>query len=370
MSELLKDQFGPEISREIARALREVWAPFPSVAFERDVLDGYAPLGLMARAAKIAAGLRRHLPSDYEAALEILLQSLGPRLEKNEGYGPMPFFHLPHTTFVAEYGLGHFEASMRAQYELTQLFTAEFSIRPFLVHHKEATLERLSEWAGDPNVHVRRLVSEGTRPRLPWASRLRDFQKDPGPGLALLERLKDDPELYVRRSVANHLNDIGKDHPDVLVATAASWLEGASPERAWIVRHALRTAVKRCEPAALRVLGYGREAHLEVENAAVSPARARMGGEVTLSFDLVNRGQGVERVMADFEIHFVKANGKPSPKVFKIKALEIGSGERVSLAKRVSLAEMTTRKHYPGVHRIELLLNGTRRPLGSFELCD
>lgn len=368
MSELLKDQFGPEISRALARALREVWGPFPSDAFERDVLEGYAPLGLMARAAKIAAALRRHLPPDYEAALEILLESLGPQLEKNEGYGPLPFFHLPHTTFVAEYGLGHFEASMRAQYELTQRFTAEFSIRPFLVHHTEATLERLGEWAGDSNVHVRRLVSEGTRPRLPWASRLRAFQKDPRPGLALLERLKDDPELYVRRSVANHLNDIGKDHPGVLVETAERWLDGASPERAWIVSHALRTAVKRCEPAALRVLGYGPEARLQVENAVVSPARARIGGAVTLSFDLVNRGTEPRRVMADFEIYFVKANGKNRPKVFKIRALTLAPGERVSLGKKVSLAEMTTRKHYPGEHRIGVLLNGTRQPLGSFEL--
>lgn len=368
MSELLKDKFGPEVAREIARAIRGVWASFPSAAFMREVLQGYEALGLMARAAKIAAALRHYLPAAYEEAVAVLLHSIGPKLDKNEGYGAVPFFYLPHTSFVAAYGLEYFEASMRAQYELTQRFTAEFSIRPFLIRHRDATLERLQQWTGDSNVHVRRLVSEGTRPRLPWASRLREFQRDPRPCLALLERLKDDPELYVRRSVANHLNDIGKDHPNVLVETASQWLVGASPERAWIVRHALRSAVKRCEPMALRVLGYGKGTRLRLENGSVTPASASVGGSVELSFELINAGVRIERVLVDFQIHFMKANGKASPKVFKLRALEIQPGGRVWLGKRVSLAAMTTRKHYPGIQRIEVLLNGEAQSLGSFEI--
>jgi 3-methyladenine DNA glycosylase AlkC len=368
LSELLKDQFGIEVAHIIAGSLSNVWTAFPSSAFIGDVVAGYETLALLARAAKIAAALRRHLPSDYEEALAILLQSLGPRLDKTDGYGPVPFFYLPHTTFVGAYGLGHFEASMNAQYELTQRFTAEFSIRPFLEHHTEAALERLSHWAGDPNVHVRRLVSEGTRPRLPWAPRLRVFQNNPRPCLALLERLKDDPELYVRRSVANHLNDIGKDHPELLVETAERWQQGASPERTWIVRHALRSAVKRCEPGALRLLGYEKKTRLSVENASVSPERALCGDAVVLSFELANNGEAAERVMVDFRIFFVKANGRVSPKVFKLKVLEVPAGGRVLLQKKVSLAEMTTRKHYPGVHRIELLLNGEAREVGAFEI--
>ena len=133
------------------------------------------------------------------------------------------FIYLPHVFFVAKFGVGHFEASMRAQYELTQRFTAEYSIRGFLERYPERTLARLREWAGDANAHVRRLVSEGTRPRLPWAPRLRAFQDDPQPVLELLELLKDDPELYVRRSVANNLNDIGKDNPTALIDTCRHW---------------------------------------------------------------------------------------------------------------------------------------------------
>ena len=162
---------------------------------------------------------------------------------------------------------------MQAQHELTQRFTAEFSIRPFIERHPEATLARLAQWTQDPSPHVRRLVSEGTRPRLPWASRLRDFQRDPAPVLALLERLKDDPELYVRRSVANNLNDIGKDHPDLLADVARRWLQNASPERRWIVRHALRSAIKRAEPGALSALGYGAAPTLAIERVRIEPKR-------------------------------------------------------------------------------------------------
>ena len=367
MSKLLKDQFGPTIPAKIADSIRSVWTPFPSEAFLRDALVDYEPLGLMARGAKIATSLKSHLPLKYECALEILMQSLGPKLEK-EGYGPSPFYYLPHTTFVASYGLGHFEASMRAQYELTQRFTAEFSIRPFLEQHPELTLRRMAHWTEDSNVHVRRLVSEGTRPRLPWAARLRAFQKDPLPVLALLERLKDDPELYVRRSVANNLNDIGKDHPGLLVETASRWLKGASRGRAWIVKHALRTAVKRGDVSALEVLGYKKGTRVEVENATLSPASVCVGGNVTLSFEVVNNGRDTERVVVDFQIQFVKANGKRSAKVFKLRAIELAAGSSVRLNKKVSLAEMTTRKHYPGTHVVEVLLNGAVQSAGSFEL--
>jgi 3-methyladenine DNA glycosylase AlkC len=166
------------------------------------------------------------------------IRSRSERLPRGMG----GFLFLPHVFFVAEYGLEHFETSMRAQYVLTQRFTAEFSIRRYLERHQAATLGPVSrEWSADASEDVRRLVSEGTRPRLPWAPRLRAFQADPRPVLALLERLKDDPSLYVRRSVANNLNDIGKDHPVLLVETATRWMENATEERRWIIRHALRS---------------------------------------------------------------------------------------------------------------------------------
>ncbi len=368
MAEPLKNYFGPEIPKKIAGMISSVMPDFDADGFVRDALDGYDELELTPRGWKIARTLRKYLPEDYEAAIEILLASLGPRIKSLEGNGMAPFLYMPHVFFVAEFGLEHFEASMRAQYELTQRFTAEFSIRAFLDRYPEKTLERLREWTHDPNLHVRRLVSEGTRPLLPWAPRLRRFQKDPAPVLELLELLKDDPELYVRRSVANNLNDIGKDHPKILVETARGWMKDASENREWLVRHALRSAIKRADPGALAILGYEGADNISFNEVSLSPAKPAIGQSVVLSFEVKNDDAKKRRLLIDCRVHFIKANGKTSPKVFKLKTAELAQGESVKIQKSISLAQLTTRKHYPGTHQVEVVLNGVTKPLGAFEL--
>jgi 3-methyladenine DNA glycosylase AlkC len=225
----------------------------------------------------------------------------------------------------------------------------------------------LRDWTQDPSPHVRRLVSEGTRPRLPWAPRLRTFQKDPRPVIELLELLKDDPEPYVRRSVANNLNDIGKDHPQLLTEVAKRWLRDAGAERRWIVGHALRSAVKRADAGALGALGFGGKVTVKPRRVQITPAAPRVGGSVRVEFDLANSSPRTQRVMADLVVHFTKARGTGA-KTFKLRALELKPGESVSLAKKIGLQQLTTRKHYPGVHRVEALLNGQRFPLGKFVL--
>jgi 3-methyladenine DNA glycosylase AlkC len=368
MADALVTQYGPDVPQAIARMIRAVHPGFNARGFVADALRGYDALALMARGKHIAQALHRHLPADYPQAVDILLASLDQPHGRDPELGLASFLYLPHTLFVAAHGLDHFEASMRAQHALTQRFTAEFSIRAFFQTHEAATLARFAQWASDPSEHVRRLVSEGSRPRLPWASRLPSFQKNPAPVLALLERLKDDPALYVRRSVANNLNDIGKDHPELLAATAKHWLKGASQERRWIVQHALRSAVKRGEAGALDVLGFGKSAEAEVTGARITPKRAPMGEKVHIAFGLTNTSAKAQRVLVDFCIHYVKASGKSSAKVFKLKVLDLAPGETARLGKTVSTAEMTTRKHHPGEHRVEVLLNGQASALGAFEL--
>ncbi len=368
MAEPLKNRYGPEIPRRIARMIAQVHPAFPQAAFLRDALDGYEALELMPRGRHIARALRRHLPQEVPAALDILLASLDAP-HGDDSSGPLAsFLFLPHTVYVADYALDHFEAAMRAQHALTQRFTAEFSIRPFIEKHPQRTLAVLRGWARDPSPHVRRLVSEGTRPRLPWAPRLHTLQRDPRPALELLELLKDDPELYVRRSVANHLNDIGKDHPALLNAVAKRWLKGASPERAWIVRHALRSAIKRGDPGALAVSGFGAKAKVSVRKAAVTPQRVPIGGRVNIRFELANRKAAPQRVLADLRVHYAKAGGRTSAKVFKLKTVELGPKEILGFARTLSLANLTTRKHHPGRHRVEVLLNGRAVALGGFLL--
>lgn len=368
MAEPLKNQYGADVPRAIASMISKVHPSFNSMRFVNDALDGYDALALMPRGNKIAQALRRHLPDDYPRALAILLDSLDQPHDRDPGLSLASFLYLPHTMFVAQYGLAHFEASMRAQHALTQRFTAEFSIRPFLEQQPEATLRQLKAWTEDPSPHVRRLVSEGTRPRLPWAPRLRQFQTDPTPVLALLERLKDDPELYVRRSVANNLNDIGKDHPEVLASTMQAWLKDASAERAWIVGHALRSAVKRGEEAALEVLGFGHQAMVAVDKIQITPARAVMGGSVRIDFALTSTHTRGQRVLVDLAVHYVKASGQARAKVFKLKTLSLAPGQTSMLARTLSLKEMTTRKHYPGPHQVDVVLNGEPQRLGTFEL--
>jgi 3-methyladenine DNA glycosylase AlkC len=278
------------------------------------------------------------------------------------------FMYLPHVYFVAEHGVNHWEPSMAAQYELTKRFTAEFSIRAFLVHEPDRTLARLRRWATDPNPHVRRLVSEGTRPRLPWAARLPAFQRDPAPVVELLELLKDDPSLYVRRSVANSLNDIGKDHPDVLLEVCRRWLEGSDDRRRWLVRHALRSAVKRGDQGALDLLGFPAGPAVEIADAVIAPQAPTIGDTVRVTFTARNAGQAPARLNVDIRVHFVKARGSTSPRVFKVAEVTIEAGARASLAKSISLRQHTTRTHFPGEHRVEAVVNGATHFLGTFTI--
>ncbi|PAW82629.1 MAG: DNA alkylation repair protein [Opitutia bacterium Tous-C8FEB] len=254
----------------LAHNLALAYPRFDRAGFGRTARAGLGPLAILQRGRHLARALRAHLPARYEDALDVILRSLTPPHTRTEGLGLGVFFYLPHVSFVAAYGLDPagnggrdpFEASMRAQYELTRRFTAEFSLRIFLRQEQSRTLARLLQWTRDPDPHVRRLCSEGSRPRLPWAERIPAFVTDPRPTLPLLEALKDDPDLYVRRSVANHLGDIAKDHPDLAFEVCARWVVGASEERKWLIRHAVRHPAKHGVKAALRLRGLAAPARI------------------------------------------------------------------------------------------------------------
>jgi len=366
----LKSAFGRETISRLAGMISAVHPAFDGAAFVADALRGLGAKELLARGDHVAAALRRHLPQELPAALDVLVRSLGPELGEGglEGEGMAPFLYLPHAAFIRVHAVEHYEAAMAANAALTRRFTAEWSIRPFLERWPERTFARLAEWARDPSVHLRRLVSEGSRPRLPWAPRIRTLVLDPRPGLALLELLKDDPAEYVRRSVANHLNDVSKDHPALAIETCARWLEGASPDRRRLVRHALRSLVKAGHPAALALLGHGEPPLVAVRGARVEPDRVRIGEAAVFRATLVSRAAAPQSLAVDLEVHFVKANGAARPKVFKGRVLALAPGERVELSKRISLAVHSTRTPNPGGHAIDLLVNGVRFPGARFEV--
>jgi 3-methyladenine DNA glycosylase AlkC len=370
MAEPLKTFFSPELVRRLAGDIARVHPAFPRRAFEARASSGLDDLELLERGAHIMRALREHLPRAYPEAIDVLLRSLGPVHRSDEliGAGMAPFFYLPHTLFVAEHGLEHFDLSMKAQYELTRRFSAEGSMRPYIAREPERTFEVLRAWTHDPNAHVRRLVSECTRLRLPWAARVPWLDAHPERVLDLLELLKDDPSTMVRRSVANNLNDLGRVRPELLTRTGAAWLEGASAERRALVEHALRSAVKRGEPGALKLLGYGGKAAVAVEDVRFQPRRVFIGGSVSVSFTLRSKASTPQDLLVDLAVHFVKASGAASPKVFKLKRVALLPKATVTFEKSISLAVHTTRKPRPGTHRVDVIVNGKTLPIGSFQV--
>ncbi len=257
----LADVLSPRAVRLIAESMQPHLPGFNRAAFIRQAAAGLDDLGLTQRAAHIADALRTQAPNEPTAALGAVVAALGPPVPATEGIGLKKFFYLPHSAFVAGFADTAHAAGLNACYAITQRFTAEWCIRPYIVAQPKPTLAALRQWTGDRDPHVRRLVSESTRPRLPWGTRLTQFVDNPDPALALLEKLKDDPELYVRRSVANHLGDVAKDHPLRVYDLCERWLDEADrlrgnthrENRRWIVRHALRHPWKKGDPTAKRL---------------------------------------------------------------------------------------------------------------------
>ncbi|HYN06953.1 MAG TPA: DNA alkylation repair protein [Vicinamibacterales bacterium] len=372
MADTLKTFFNPALVRRLAADLARAHPVFPVGPFVKQACAGLAALELLDRGRHIARTLRVHLPQDYPEAIDVLLRSLGPEHATDElvGAGMAPFFYLPHVLFVADHGLAHFDLSMRAQYELTKRFSAESSIRPYIAADPERVLEVLRGWTRDGNAHVRRLVSEGIRLRLPWAPRVAWLDANPDRVVALLELLKDDESTMVRRSVANNLNDLGKVRPDLLIRTAAAWLENASQERRSLVEHALRSAVKRGDGDALRLLGYGQAPSVSLERVTFLPRRVRIGQRVCMSFTLRSRGRAPQDLLVDAAVQFVKARGTTAAKVFKVARVVLAPRARIDLRLNISLAVHTTRVPQPGKHLVDVIVNGKRMHAGMFQVVE
>ena len=329
-------------------------------------------LELKQRVVQVASALDQTLPTDFDALCPILLASLHPSEDtareeiKFSDEGACGWAVWPLTALVAMRGLDHPELALSTLREMTKRSTAEFDVRPFLDQHTDVSLAAFQDWTNDPNRHVRRLASEGSRPRLPWGMRLQKFVDAPEHILPILEALKDDPEEYVRRSVANSLNDVAKDHPDLVADIAADWLKGASKDRRRLVKHACRTLIKQGHEKTLASFGYMPIEPTGAELRVTTPV-VQYGGvlEFELGLSGIPTGTGL---MIDYAIHFVKANGKRAPKVFKWKDLPNHSGGQLSATRKHAIKPITTRVYYPGKHLIEVLVNGRAVTSVPFEL--
>ena len=250
----LKFWFDKELAVLLAEKLVPVYPTFQSTAFIKEVEEGTEGLELKDRVELIADKLQEYLPEAYPETLSILTQILGPENEKETGMFTEGYWLMPIAKFVEKYGLDHFEQSIDAIQEITKRNTGEYCIRPYLKAFPEATEKIMLKWAADDNVHVRRLACEGMRPKLPWAPKLQQYIDDPGPILPILELLKDDTSKFVQKSVANNLNDILKDNYEIGMQVLDRWVEGASPARKWIIKHALRNQLKAENPAAIALM--------------------------------------------------------------------------------------------------------------------
>lgn len=362
---LFKDHLNAELVAHYASKIKAVYPQFDADGFMETVLPGLESRELKARAAWIAENLRAFLPEDYPQATEILLQILDWSPEENAQFNRMAL--MPVTAFIEAYGMDHYDASMRLNYAVTQRFTAEFSIRPFIEDYPDRALPQLQAWTQDPSEHVRRLVSEGTRPRLPWASQLKGFIADPAPILPLLEALKDDPSEYVRRSVANNFNDIAKDHPHIVIDTLREWAKDASADRQWLIKHALRTLIKQGDPAALEILGFG-PPQIEFSDLDITPAEIHMDEAFEFTFTLRSTADHAQKLVIDYIVHFVKANGKTKPKVFKLTTRDLPARETLTISRSHTIKPITTRKYYSGTHTLQIQVNGVSFGRANFDL--
>lgn len=368
-SPLMKDGLGVHAVKRIAKSVALVVPGFNAKAFQKDAERGLDELELKARVHHLIAVLHRHYDLPFKK-LSKYLQDLpdvwdrGSAVDNKAGFAAWPLID-----YVAVHGLQHPKEALQTLEKLTPMFSAEFAIRPFIQQHTDITYATLLQWCEHPSEHVRRLASEGSRPRLPWGMRLPQFIQNPEPLACILEQLKADESLYVRRSVANNLNDISKDNPEWMINLCESWLIDSNAHTEWIVKHALRSLVKAGDARVFPLLGYAANASVVVSAIQLDKKKIQVGDSINFSCTITG-GNRAQNLVVDYAIYFMKANGKLAPKVFKLKNIALACNESLTLNKSHSFKWITTRRYYAGAHQLAIQINGKEVAHTDFYLGD
>ena len=349
-----KNWFDREAAEILGGMVKRGWKGFDVEVFVKRATRGLGKLEMQSRVKQFAVALREGLPE--ERALGILKKSLPVELESCEEVN-QNYVLWPMGQYVADYGLDDYAGSMELMVELTKRHTSEFAVRPFVEKVPERVFADLLELTQDDNPHVRRWCSEGVRTRLPWGKKLHEVITDPSGVWPILEALKDDEELYVRKSVANNLNDLAKDWPDEVVEVCRRWKKDGNARRDWVVKHALRSLLKEGHQGALEVMGYGEPKELDV-SLNLKPKKVVVGEGVTMEVEMRSGFSRKQKLLVDYVVHYVRKAGKTGEKVFKWKVLELGAGEVVTLKKKHAMRVTTVRALYPGKHRVGVQVNG------------
>lgn len=341
----LKNYIDVSFLKSLSSDLSAASKKFDAKGFLGSVQPQLSKLELKERIRLVSTELGRYISASYPQQIEIL-KKVAP---KHRGLAGLIF-----PDFVEVHGQNDLTTSIEALKFFTPFSSAEFAIRPFIEKDPVRLMKVLQKWSRDRDEHVRRLSSEGSRPRLPWSFKLREFVKDPSPTLVILETLKADESLYVRKSVANHLNDISKDHPELALSLAKKWI-GQNPHTDWILKHALRTLLKRGDQRALKLFGVAAAKNVQVTKLAVAKKKNAIGSSFEFTFVLLNKAQQTLRL--EYAVHYLKKNGSYSKKVFKISEKPFSKGDHL-VRRRHSLRQMTTRQHNIGLHKVEVIING------------
>ena len=360
MAELLKDMYNYESLHEIAKRIQSVYHPFRVDEFLKSTMDqSWNDLELKARVRKISSNLGRYLPADYGDALAILDQVVSTC---SSG-----FFGILFPDFVEVYGQDekNWNLSIKALERYTPYSSSEFAVRPFIINQEERMMAQMYAWSKHESEHVRRLASEGCRPQLPWGQVLDSFKKDPTPIIPILEQLKNDSSAYVRKSVANNLNDISKTHPDLVLGIARKWY-GMTDHTDWIVKHGCRTLLKKADSEAMAFFEFDDTASVKLLEFVLDKTSISIGDSIAFSFSVLAEKEVKARL--EYGIDYVKSNGRRSRKRFKISEVTLKENEERSYEKKHSFKDLSTRKHYPGIHSIAIIVNGAERDKLDFSL--
>jgi len=365
MSSPLKNLYSPAFYNRLCEALSVSVPSFDSSKFTQLIYtDAFETMELKERMKHTTRVLHHFLPDDYEAGVSLIYKTIETLRKRGVGEDGLANIFLPD--YIETYGLDHFQSSVEALEFITQFVSCEFAVRPFILKYGTEMIRKMEKWALHPNYKVRRLASEGSRPRLPWAMGIPFLKKDPSEILPILEHLKNDPSEWVRRSVANNLNDIAKDHPGVVFKILKSWT-GISKETDAILKHGSRTLLKQGHADVLKHYGLD-DSGIKHENFRILNSRISIGDSLEFEFLLRNENSISKTVRLEYAIYYQKQNGQLNKKVYKISERMYPSGTSVQVNRKQKFVLITTRKFHTGLHRASLIINGSEKESLDFEL--
>lgn len=366
MAELLKYYYNDTFFKEYGAALKAAVPGYNEKQFFKLVFDDtWDGLELKQRMHHLTKVLHQFLSGDYEKDVSTIREIIAELRKVGAKENGFIYFFLPN--YIEQYGVDHPEISIPAFEFITQFCTCEFAVRPFIKKYPERMLSQMFAWSRHNNHLVRRLSSEGCRPRLPWGMALQELKKDPLPIIPILENLKCDPSETVRKSVANNLNDISKDNPQLVIKLVKEW-QGLSKETDWIVKHACRTVLRKADPEALSIFGFSDKSKCSVDQFLLHSSSLKIGDHLKFSFSIKNLENNPIKIRVEYGIDYVKSNGKCIRKLFKITENVYEPGREYPFIRKQSLCDMTTRKHHPGLHRLVIVLNGKVSKAAEFKL--